>query len=283
MNHVNIEEPGILKINSKEIEMSMQISLHGLSFCLLHLPEKKIVALNHLPNNTGKAIEDFFVEQWNSNRLINKDYASFKFIYPYKRLTLVPEALFNENDAELVFNYNFSKLDSEILKSVKMSKSESFAVFAIPINIYNIVNSQIDGKWMPHIMPFAEANIKNFRLDEDIKASKMYINYNDEFIDILLVDETGIKMYNNFIVKSANDIVYFILNIFDKLKLNPEKVNIEISGNINPDNYGIVTLQKFIRNVYFVARRQDLKYTYLMQDIQPHVFSNLINLAACEL
>jgi hypothetical protein len=283
MNQVNIEEPGILKIDSKEIEMSMQLSLHGLSFCLFHKNENKLIALNNILNNDGKNLKDFFLEQWNSNRLINNDYASYKIIYPYRRLTIVPEALFSENDLDSIFRYNFSETENELIKYAKMPRSEAVAVFGIPEDVYNFVNSQVQCNWVPHVLPFVEANIKDYRLGDDLQTPKLFINCNYDFIDIIVIDESGIKLYNNFNVKSANDIVYYILNIYDKLKLNPEKVHSVFIGDINPESHGIITLQKFVRNVYFAARRQDLKYSYRMQEIAPHLFANLINLAVCEL
>lgn len=283
MNQVNIEEPGILKIDSKEIEMTMQLSLYGLSFCLFHKNENKLVALNNIPNNDGKKINDFFIEQWSSNRLINSDYADYKIMYPYRRLTIVPEALFSENDIESIFKYNFSETENEVLKYSKMPRSEAVAVFGVPESIFNTVNSQVKCNWVPHVFPFVEANLKDYRLGDDLQTPKLFINSNSDFIDIIVIDESGIKLYNNFNVKSANDIVYYILNIYDKLKLNPEKVHSVFIGDISPESHGIITLQKFVRNVYFAAQRQDIKYSYRMQEIAPHLFANLINLAVCEL
>jgi hypothetical protein len=164
-----------------------------------------------------------------------------------------------------------------------LNKCEAHAIFGIPETFAETINKYIPCTWVPHILPFIESNLINFKLSDDQIHPIMHVECHNRFIDILVVDGSGVQLYNNFSVQSDKDIIYFILNIFDKLSLDAEKVQVIFSGNISTESASIITLQKFIRQVYFSARRNDLNFTYRMQEIAPHLFSNLLNLAVCEL
>jgi len=283
MNQVSIEETGLLKIDENELELSMQIDMDGFSFCLKHISENKIVALQHIQNQELKPLDIFFNEVWSSNKLLNNRYAAFRLMYTNTRVTLIPDALFKEQDAAAVYAYNFHDCQKEKLKTSRLNKCEAHAIFGIPETFIETVNNYVPCTWIPHILPFIESNLINFKLSDDQIHPIMYVECHNRFIDLLVVDGSGVKLYNNFSVQSDKDIIYFILNIFDKLSLDAEKVQVIFSGNISTESASVITLQKFIRHVFFTARRSDLKFTYRMQEIAPHLFSNLLNLAVCEL
>ena len=60
----------------------------------------------------------------------------------------------------------------------------------------------------------------------------MNVNANNKFIDILVTKSKDLHLYNTFNCESSNDLLYFILYVYEQLKLNPEEIELTIDGQV---------------------------------------------------
>jgi hypothetical protein len=91
----------------------------------------------------------------------------------------------------------------------------------------------------------------------------------------------GLSYYNQFEYKSEEDFVYFILFAAEQLGLNPETMELVISGNIPGDSGMIRLAEKYIRHVFLMERNKEIPLGPILGQIPEHQHVLLINQDLC--
>ena len=280
MTNFKIEDIELRNTDSKNLEMSVSIAPDGLSFCLYHRSENKFLALGHLAEcNTPELQQEWFV---NSSEA-KYDYLSVRLVVCTARSLIVPAAVFREASCESVFDLHFGDHQGYRVMWHHLRKTENFCVFAIEENLFASIQKKYQRViWMNQASPLIENNITRLRLNNEKPAHTIHVNMYSDFFDLMCCSGDKLLLYNSFRFKSANDIVYFVLSVFEQYRLNQESTHVIFSGIIEKDNLAIIKLKKFISLVYFESRNSAFNYFYKFQDIQSHHFYNLLNSLECE-
>ncbi|NLA24759.1 MAG: DUF3822 family protein [Bacteroidales bacterium] len=280
MAEIKIADTEINNINPKKLELSISLATNGLSFLIYQLEINKILALSHFPkiNNTKSQIE--WIE---TNDLLKQEFAKIKIVISTPNTVIMPAAIFNINQQGKIYDLHFGNAESVEVRAYYMKKSDNFVVFGVDKNVYKCLNKISNSiTYMSQTAAFIDVNITKLRLNKDKPKNTVYVNIYDSFFDIMCTEEDKLLLYNSFTYKSANDVVYYILSIFEQLKLSQEKTHIILSGLIEKDNLIVINLKKFVSFVYFESRNISFNYYYKFQDISPHYFYNFINSIECE-
>ena len=89
--------------------------------------------------------------------------------------------------------------------------------------------------------------------------------------------------YNAFKYKTKEDFIYYLIFVLDQLKLNPEEIELVLSGLIDKNSKLFEMVYKYVRNITFPPLDASYNYSYIFNDIPSHQYSNLLNLFLCEL
>ena len=111
---------------------------------------------------------------------------------------------------------------------------------------------------------------------------KVYIYNYVSFFDIIVITPQKLLFYNSFKYHNENDFIYFLMNVFEQLKLNPALTPVYLMGNISKLSDYYETLKKFITNIKFKKNTNNFNYSYVFNQIPEHYFFNLLNLYQCE-
>lgn len=70
----------------------------------------------------------------------------------------------------------------------------------------------------------------------------------------MVIDHNKLQLFNVFEYHSKEDFIYYILFVFEQLKLDVETTPIELSGNIVIGDALFVMLYTYIRHVTFIDK-----------------------------
>ena len=79
--------------------------------------------------------------------------------------------------------------------------------------------------------------------------------------DVIITDNGKLLLSNIYTYHSAEDFIYFLLFAGEQLKLNPEKIDLEISGEVESDSALLNIARKYVRNVRFAERPAGVRFT----------------------
>ncbi len=253
------------------LELSIQISLSGLSFCVLNRNTQTITYLKTV--NFGKQLIPFeALDQlkhfFDTETTLQQEFNEVRVIHDNNLSTLVPKPLFNEAHLAdyLKFNSKILKSDFITFDSIEINKTEN--VYVPYININNYIYGKFGSFTFKHVSTVLIEDI--LKTEKNIAATKAYVNVSSDHFEILIVKTGKLLLYNSFVYKTKEDFIYYILFCLEQLKLSPETINLIFLGDIDAKDELYVIAYKYIRLVFLGKREDDYKYNYNAQPVNEH-------------
>lgn len=272
-----------LDINiTQSYELSIQISLNGLSFCLLDTVRNKFIALVHKTINTYSSFNeylDILEKELELDELLNQKYKTVRLLWISNKNTLIPSSLFNANNLKQYFEFNQSLDELDEIHYTELKYAGAYSIFTIPNQIANIFSRAYNGiKFYNQQSPF----IENALFSNHSSEYKAFVNIEKHFFDLIISQKGNLKLYNTFAYQTETDILYYIMYSFEKLSVNPEHVELTLNGDINKNSTTHLKFKEFIRHIKFEKHSDEHSYSYTFSKVPQHHFSNLFNLNLCE-
>lgn len=258
--------------------------LEGFSFCIIDTSIKKFIALKHYKFEKISSFSSCLKktqEILNNDELLNNDFKSAKLIFTSQRETLVPSPLFEKDNINKYFYFNQSVEKNEDVLFNKLRNVDAVNIFSIPTKFKQMFTEHFNNiRFFHQSTPFIENALidnKNQKFDY-----KVFIYNHVSFFDILVISPQKLLFYNSFKYHNENDFIYYIMNVFEQLKLNPTQIPVLLMGNISKLSDYYKVLKKFIVDVKFTKRINTVNYSYVFDQIPEHYFLNMLNLFRCE-
>ena len=269
---------------TKNYHISIQAGLNGYSFSVLDTIRNKYILLKHIAFSseemTSSLFEEKIIEVQDNDEFLARDYKSVFFSYQSPKYTLIPAPLFNKDNLKTFFEFNHILDDLDQIHYNELKSIDAYNLFVIPSELSNIVHKSFRNvKFFHQVTPLIENGLINHgrRSSEKVVITNLYGN----FIDILVVRRDNLLLCNTFPWKNENDLVYFILYVYEQLKLKGEESPLFISGEMKKNSSTNELLKSYIKNIGFEKRNDHFIYSYTFDEIDSHWFTNLFNLRLC--
>ncbi len=244
-----------------DLELSIQISLSGLSFCILQKEFQTISALKHF--NFNKKLPplellDYFKNIFNTETALQESFSNICVIHDNELSTLVPKPLFEEGSLADYLKFNSKILKSDFITHDDIVLNDSVNVYVPYININNFIYEKFGSFTFKHISTVLIEEI--LLIEKNTNTTKVYLNVNKNHFEIVIIEKGQLLLYNTFEYTTKEDFIYYVLFTAEQLKLNPETLNLVLIGDINKEDDLYQIAYKYIRNVGFGSRNDTYKY-----------------------
>ena len=233
-------------------ELSIQISLNGLSFCILKTDTKTISYLKHFSfaqKQTPFQVLDELKKIFETNQELQNGFSSMHVVYINELSTLVPKPLFNEDVIADYLKFNSKILQTDFIAHDNITINDSVNVYVPYININNYLYERFGS--------FAYKHFSTILIDEILQAEKhaedkkMYVHVHENHFEIVVTNKGELTLYNTFSYSTKEDFIYYILFTAEQLQLNPETLKLVLLGNIVEDDDLYNIAFKYIRHIQF--------------------------------
>jgi len=262
----------------KKLILSIQLKLDGFSFSILNDELNKIVAIVDYKLEDVKhplQLLDGIKEIYKDSSLLKMNFHKIKVSHVNSISTLVPVALFDDDNLRSYLEFNHKLLDNEYL-TYDIIDSEEIANIYSP---FTVVNNFFFEKYGEFIYKhFSTVLIENFIEQSNSNQDlKMFVHVQGTQFEIVVVENKKLILYNSYQYLTKEDLVYYILFVAEQLKQNPEDFDLELFGEIEPYSEIYALIYKYVRNVYFGKRLDKHQYSHELDSINKHDFFVLLN------
>lgn len=198
--------------------------------------------------------------------------------------SLIPDSLFDKEHARqyLSLNSGRSASDGDSIYYYQQRNTEAVNIFSADRKIIDWFSNQYPGKKIQvvhHTTPLIEGVL----FDETTAQKRsMYVHVERKFLTILVKNEKSLEFVNNFYFTTTEDFLYFVLFVFDQLKLNPETTPVTVFGEISPDSPVYRKLYKYIKDLRFGDKPSALRFSYQFDEVFDHRFFDLYSMHFCD-
>jgi len=244
-----------LKINDIK-ELSIQINLNGLSFCILNRTLNTIEFLKTIPfeqKTTPVEVLNHLKSELSSNTAFSEDFNAVLVIHQNELATLVPEELYNVEHKADYLKFNSKILRNDFITEDDISINKTVNVYVPYVNINNYIFDTFGEFVYKHSSSILiDSHLQNIETkDEPI----VYLNINKSTVEVLVIEKNKLQLFNVFEYHSKEDFIYYILFVFEQLKLDVETTTIELSGKVEKNDDLYTVLFTYVRHVNFVEKK----------------------------
>ncbi len=214
----------------------------------------------------------------NALEIDNQEYSSIKIIIENNCHALIPEALFAGEKAE-----SFLKLNIPLQKNQKVLfnrlQKNMVSIFAMNEIFYDALKSIFP---QSEIIHETEILLQLFYSSyQKENKDTLFVHAHETYIEIAHLKNNDLNFLNTFKIEADTDIVYFILSVTELLKLNQDKLQVNLFGNLSNTGSLVGLMKKYISHVELMKRPDLYSYPASFREFQEQQYYLQINSLLC--
>jgi len=240
----------IITTTIKPNKLSIQVSLNGLSFCILNTIENRVIQSENVvfkqelnPYNLLQELQTIL----ENHKIPAQEFAEVIVIHKNSLFSLVPTPLFNPKELESYLNFNTKILANDLLVYEEIENQEIVAVYVPFVNINNYIYDLFgEFTYKHHSTVMVHTLLNN---TQPPKEETCYVHVSDKQLDITVIAHKKLLLHNSFLYETKEDFIYYILFTLEQLKLDPENVILKLFGSIETEDNLYSICYKYIKNI----------------------------------
>ncbi len=209
------------------------------------------------------------------------DFRNVSVQFAGNRFTFIPSALFKPEDAEQYFYFNQNKREGEEIHYDLIRGHETVNIFSVSREVVSGLKKIFEKFSVHHHLTSALDATRFYTPKQQEKT--IFIHVHSSMIDVVVTDERKLLFANSFPFKSVEDGIYFVMMTCGQLSLNPERVEVVLSGETEAESPFTKQLKNYIRNISFAGRIRSVAFTYGFDELPQHFYHSAFSHILCEL
>lgn len=249
------QENSIFKTYFKEL--SIQINLDGLSFCVFNPVLNYIEGIYNFPMNfnykSKQEIEKEIYAVLESEEDLRQDFNSIKVYHNTPIFTFIPQALFHgkKNAIEyLKYSIDISSLKENFVEYDRIVPIDTVNVYIPDILINNVLIEYYGAFEYQH---FASSLLRMLLRHYASHAYEiMYVYAEQNSFYFVMFRDKKLYYFNRFEYQTLDDLLYYILFSIEQLNINSERVPLYFIGDMNINMLICERIQRYIKYIYLM-------------------------------
>lgn len=242
-----------LDTTSNYKKLSIQISLNGLSFCVVDTLDNTVLASERKIFDTeldSLELEKELVTMLKEHNITTATYAEVIVTHRNTLFCFVPKSLFVEEEAHNYLKYNTKVLATDLISQDEIANFDIVNVFVPLVNINNYIYDLFGNFIYKHSSSIITSSLLNANTNNDITC---YVYASERQMDIIIIDKKKLLLFNSFEYTTTEDFLYYLLFTSEQLKLNNETVLLRLFGDIEEDSIIYKNCYNHFKNICVYA------------------------------
>jgi len=257
--------------------LSIQISLNGLSFCMLDTVANNVIASEQIIFH--KELTPFQVLE-ELKKIIQKNdiqktaFSEVVVIHRNNLFSLVPKPLFHEDELANYLKFNAKILANDHIAYDELDGHEMINVYVPFVNINNYIYELFGAFVYKHHGTVMVQSLLNEQTNNEVIC---YAHLSEQQLDITVIDSNKLLLFNNFDYTTQEDFLYYLLFTLEQLKLDAETVHLRLFGVVEEDDAIYNLCYGYIKDVaiFIPARNTSIRSSGENKDIEFTVLNAL--------
>jgi ABC-type oligopeptide transport system ATPase subunit len=187
----------------------------------------------------------------------------------------VPNSLFDVSEKEALLKFNHSPDEGEVIVTDHLPNLDAKNIYSLSAEVKKIFQDQYTHLSINHC---SSSFIEQVLLTNKHNESKItLVNLQTSAMEIAVINSGKLLFYNSFAYQSPEDIIYFLLFVFEQLQLNPETISVELFGELEKNSPAYQLIYKYIRNIKLGDRPAALEYSIKIAALPKHHYYSLFS------
>jgi len=281
--HISLLDKSYSESKTINYQLYIEISNNGLKHTILNYESKTFIGFEEYQFKdiyNDYSLVTPLKEIIHTNSVYKKEFKSTHVAVVNNRSTLIPNAIFKADKLDSFHQFNFSKQEEDQFYSDQLINLSAHNIYSIPDYITTIFNDLKNVSFNHFSSPIIEAALIHSKSNK----SSLFINIHilPSSFQIIVIKNQKLELYNSFLYQSSEDFIYYLLFVLDQLNINNEEASITLTGEIEKNSVIYSMLYKYIKTLIFGKRPDNLKFSYIFENIPQQAHHALFNQFLCE-
>ncbi len=281
---ISLKDEALVNESAAQYSLAVQLGVDFVTFCILDAEKKKFLFLETYSfqgENNMVMISECIQKIVAINPLLQSEFKNTFISYVNQKSTLIPLPLYSEGHKVDYFKINHALEKGMRLHTDKIQILEAVNIYAIPDVVENNMSKLFPTAKANHFSTtLIESSLVKYR-NHTKKVAIVHVQLST--FEIVIVNGKNLNFYNSFTIKTPEDFVYYILFVFEQLKLNTNSIEIVLCGQIIRNSELYALLFKYVKHIRFDERDNTFQFSYVFEEIPRHFYSNLFYQFKCVL
>jgi hypothetical protein len=200
--------------------------------------------------------------------LPHEDFHAVKVAFSNSLTTLVPNAVFSSKETVTYLEKSFRIPYNHYLLTNELLPLRCQNIYATPIPIYNLLQDAYNQVEYFHVATLLLSVWQEQAVNFQKKT--VFVNVYTNYFQVGVFEREKLFLFNTYEYKASKDFLYFVLLVFDQLKLDPEQVPLFLSGDIMQQSEICNLLYRYIKTVTFLKRTTAYTFTKELDELPQH-------------
>lgn len=266
------------KGRTRDFRMVLQIGIDGILIAVNEKASNKFIAFERYSFQHVYRFEDvcnLLDELSQQSTLIRHSYHTVDGLLVSNLSTLVPKAVFEEDRKKTYLKFNMALEGDELILTDELKVLDAKNVFALPLCLKSKLDFLFSNIRYHHFSSILIEALLRQNKNQSVK--KVFAHVQASHFQVVVLDGKQLLFFNTFRHHSAEDFIYYLLFVCEQLHLNPEKIELQLLGEIEKNSAIHHIIQKYVRHVQFGEREDQSDYSYQLQALPKHAYFNVFN------
>lgn len=277
---IDIYSEDFIQIDLNNTELVCELNNTYAILVASNTPDKKIVAYEYFEFD---ALNDTWMDVFNEIKLLSKiltnTYSASRLFYNFSEVLVVPALYDTEDNAKIYLNTFYNSLKSNVIESNKLSAFDNVSViYSVDEELKQLVQNSFNPDSAYHSYSKLLQNI--FQTQYGTSQQEMHLFFYNQMFVLVLTDGSQLKFIKSVNYHTADDVLYFILNVAKQYGANTEQLQLKVSGFINSDSQEFIILQKCFAHIVVEERPAAKSLNGLFKEFPKQYFTPFFYLLA---
>ena len=171
--------------------------------------------------------KDEIITLFEQSGIVPADYSDVQVIIDSDFYVFVPALIFNIHHIDDYFYFQHEKNKQQIVLFNRIENWAAVNIFSIPAQLNEALSELFPDSVINHQLSYLLS--EKMRTKED----GVYVWTRAKMLDVVVVKSKILTLINSFAYNTAEDFAFFVLSIFDQLKLYTETTVVKMYGKNN--------------------------------------------------
>ncbi|MCB0760058.1 MAG: DUF3822 family protein [Flavobacteriales bacterium] len=262
---------------SNACHLSVQVDRDAFSYSITEA-DSGVVRAVYRYTGVGNPLESSWKESLRDIEDLQQEYRSAVIAVNHVPFVLLPASLDEEVGSEEVFKANFNSDPANLCTAV---------VTEGKINIAFDMPPGLDEEF--HLrQPYAIVTHSGAMMIRSIlqrhrfsKGTTCYLNITESAMEVVVLKDNRLELYNWFPYLTRNDVLYHLVNIASQLGFDPGLTPVHITGIVDSGDETFELLKTYWPKLSLLYSLDSVKLSLGLHGVRKPYFSSLFNLFAC--
>lgn len=262
-------------------DLFLLIEKSALQMALKERRSGSLLAFEFFPAKDKKDNWKYLLEEVSAQGKILRNYEFQKVTAGIMspEFTLVPEALFKPGDEEIYFKKNFPASVNISVKAQQVPAFHLYTIFGLEKDLEKELNHLFQD---PLILHYSQALLSGISANLKQETGKqIWLNVREHKIDLVVSENKKLILLNSFSWQTHEDILYYTLFACEQLEMNPDKLQMTVTGDIESESSLHKFLLNYLRDIKIPVQPSSISFL-IDVDMPFHYYTILYYLSMCE-